>query len=295
MSRERFFVPAVLLGLAVSQAFAAADKPAPTAPSAAPQMSAEEIVARNVSARGGAQAWRAVETLAMTGRMEVGSGDSTTRAIRIASGGGKVARRKAALQSGDGPANAADQQVQLPFEMDLARPNKSRIEIEFAGKKAVQVYDGSHGWKLRPFLNRNDAEPFTPDEAKAASDKQELDGALVDYSSKGTKLALEGVEPVEGHDAYKIKLTLKSGKVEHVWIDAHSFLDVKLEGAPRRMDGRVHTVWIYQRDFRPVGGVTVPFVLETAVDGYRETHKTTISKITLNPKLAQTVFAKPGI
>jgi outer membrane lipoprotein-sorting protein len=213
----------------------------------------------------------------------------------VASGGGKVARRKAALQADSTTEkDAAGQQVQLPFELDLARPNKSRIEIEFAGKKAVQVYDGSRGWKLRPFLNRNDAEPFTPDEVKVAAEKQDLAGPLVDYASKGTKLALEGVEAVDGHDAYKVKLTMKSGKVEHVWIDTHSFLDVKVEGTPRRMDGKLRTVWVYQRDFRAVGGVMVPYQLETVVDGYRETHKTTISKVTLNPKLAQTAFAKPG-
>jgi len=294
MLSRRFLIPAALLGLGLSPAMAATDSKQAESPPAAAQMTAEQIVARNVSVRGGLQAWRAVEALSMSGKMEVGTGDSTARAIRVANGG-KVTRRKVALQSDTADKDQAQQQVQLPFELELARPNKSRIEIEFAGKKAVQVYDGSRGWKLRPFLNRNDAEPFTQDEAKAESAKEQLDGPLVDYAAKGTKLALEGVEAVDGHDAYKLKLTLKSGKVQHVWIDTHSFLDVKVEGTPRRMDGKLHTVWVYQRDFRPIGGLMVPFQLETAVDGYRETHKTTISKVILNPKLAQTAFAKPGV
>lgn len=294
MLSRRFLIPAALLGLGLSPAIAATDSKQAESPPAAAQMTAEQIVARNVSVRGGLQAWRAVEALSMSGKMEVGTGDSTARAIRVANGG-KVTRRKVALQSDTADKDQAQQQVQLPFELELARPNKSRIEIEFAGKKAVQVYDGSRGWKLRPFLNRNDAEPFTQDEAKAESAKEQLDGPLVDYAAKGTKLALEGVEAVDGHDAYKLKLTLKSGKAQHVWIDTHSFLDVKVEGTPRRMDGKLHTVWVYQRDFRPIGGLMVPFQLETAVDGYRETHKTTISKVILNPKLAQTAFAKPGV
>jgi hypothetical protein len=53
-------------------------------------------------------------------------------------------------------------------------------------------------------------------------------------------------------------------------------------------------VWVYQRDFRSVDGVTVPFVLETAVDGYPNTHKIVIEKVALNPKLDDRLFTKPG-
>jgi hypothetical protein len=120
-----------------------------------------------------------------------------------------------------------------------------------------------------------------------------LDGLLLDSASQGTKVDFESVEPVEGHAAYKLKLTLKSGEVRHVWVDTKSFLDVKIEGTPRRMDGRMHNVWVYQRDFRSVQGVTVPFVLETAVDGYPDRHQMVIEKVALNPKLDDAVFAKP--
>lgn len=145
----------------------------------------------------------------------------------------------------------------------------------------------------RPYLNRDDWEPFTQEQAKSQAQTWGMDNPLFDYVVKGTKVTLEGVEPVEGHDAYKLKLTLKSGEVQHVWIDAQSFLDVKVEGTPRRMDGKMRTVWVYQRDFRSVQGLMVPFVLETAVDGYRDTHKMTIEKVGLNPQLDDGLFVKP--
>jgi outer membrane lipoprotein-sorting protein len=189
----------------------------------------------------------------------------------------------------------AQQQVQLPFVMEMKRPGKSRVEIEFAGKTAVQTYDGKNGWKLRPFLNRNDVEPFTAEEEESTAEKQDLDGPLIDYAAKGTKVQLEAVEPVEGHGAYRLKLTMKNGHVQHIWIDAQSFLDVKVEGTPRRMDGRMHDVWVYQRDFRSVQGVMVPFVLETVVEGYRDTHRMVIEKVTLNPQLADALFGKPQV
>jgi hypothetical protein len=81
--------------------------------------------------------------------------------------------------------------------------------------------------------------------------------------------------------------------VQHVWIDAKTFLDVKVEGTPRRMNGKMRTVWVTQRDFRSVQGLRVPFVLETAVDGYADTHKMIVDKVALNPKLDDARFMKP--
>jgi len=42
-----------------------------------------------------------------------------------------------------------------------------------------------------------------------------------------------------------------------------------------------------------VQGVKVPFVLETAVEGYRETHKAMLETVAVNPKLDDSLFTKP--
>lgn len=262
---------------------------------ASAKLSAAEIVDRNVAARGGLQAWHAVQTMSWTGKMDAGGG-SIERSRRAAEGRRMRPNSIEIIDHKDaGTKSDASKQVQLPFVLEMKRPSKSRVEIEFAGKTAVQVYDGANGWKVRPFLNRNEVEPFTAEESKSEEGRRQLDGPLVDYAAKGTKVELEGIEKVEGRDAYKLKLTAKNGNVQHVWIDTQSFLDVKIEGAPRRMDGRMRTVWIYQRDFRSVQGVMVPFLLETAVDGYADTHKMIIEKVAVNPKLDDALFAKPQV
>ena len=69
--------------------------------------------------------------------------------------------------------------------------------------------------------------------------------------------------------------------------------DVKVEGVQRHMNGKMRDVFVYQRDFRKVDGVTIPFVLETAVDGFPETHKMLIEKAAVNPKLDSSLFEKP--
>ena len=257
------------------------------------KLTAAQVVEKNVAARGGLTAWRAVHSLKWSGKLDAGAGDSIERSRRFSQNQGRLANSR--MDPSALPKPEENKQIELPFKYEMKRPRKSRMEIEFAGKTAVQIYDGANGWKLRPYLNRNDVEPFTPDELKAEADKADLDGYLVDYTAKGTKVELDGMEKVEGHDAYKLKVTPKAGRVQYVWVDAQSFLDVKVSGSPRRMDGKMHNVAIYQRDFKNVQGLMIPYVLETAVEGYRDTHKVTIESIEVNPKLEDALFTKPQV
>jgi hypothetical protein len=247
---------------------------------ATPKLSATEIVSRNIAARGGLQAWRGVRTLSWSGKMEAGGNNQRT--LRVP--GMPVAP----------PPDKPAAQVQLPFVMEQARSRKSRLEIEFGGQVAVQVYDGMQGWKLRPYLNRHDVEPFSPAELEAASMQADLDGALVDYAAKGTQVEVEGIDQVEGKDAYRLRLALKNKHVVHTWIDAQSFLEVKVEGMPRRLDGKSHAVSIFLRDYRTVAGLKVPYEIETVVQGVQRTEKIEIEKVAVNPRLDERRFSKPS-
>src|SRR5437588_10031689 len=278
----------VLVCLCGSLVLAATDTKTPPAA----KLTAAQIAEKNVAARGGLQAWRAVQSMSWTGKMDAGGGDSTARSRDFVMGKRHHPTKTELMGKKNAEKDEANKQVQLPFVMEMKRTSKSRVEIEVAGKTGIQVHGGTSGWKLRPFLNRNEVEPFTAEELKSEAAKSDLDGPLVDYAAKGTKVELEGSEPVEGRNAYKLKLTMKSGTVQHVWIDAENFLDVNVKGTPRRMDGKMRNVSVYQREFRSVQGVMIPFILETAVDGYPSTHKMIIEKAVVNPKLDDTVFAK---
>ena len=282
----------------IATAFALSIKAWPNTSPTARTLSAAEIADKNVAARGGLQAWRAVETMTLEGKMGAGGNQRATLSIPIPGAAPKAQRNP------EGVRTRPVEEVQLPFVMDLARPHKLRLELQFKGQTAIQVYDGTNGWKLRPFLNRLEVEPYTPEEAKTSSTQAELDGPIVDYAAKGTRIELDGMEKVEGRDTYKLKLTLKSGDVTHVWVDAQTFLETKIEGTPRRLDGTYHPVEVYYRDYRNVSGLEIPFVLETRVLpvgknalGMRDTpvppEKALIEKVVINPKFDAGLFSKP--
>jgi hypothetical protein len=243
-------------------------------------MTAEQIIERNVTARGGLQAWRGVQTLSMSGKLEAGGNESSTYPVQgVKRGGVQLPKRPT-------------EQMQLPFRLETKRSRKLRLEIDFRGQTAIQTYDGTHGWKLRPFLNRHEVEPFTADEMKAAAFQSDLDGPMVDYAAKGTKAELEGTEKVEGKDNYRLKLTFKDGQSQHVWVDAKTFLESKIEGTPRRLDGKYHPVEIYYREYKTVSGIVVPYVTETKVQGVKQTEKIEVEQVVVNPRVEDSRFAK---
>ncbi len=285
--------------IGISLAFAVSLAAAANAPAAPANLSAAGIVERNIAARGGLQAWRAVQTMSMAGKLGAGGNERATLAVPLA----ELKHR----QSGQEVLpHRPGEEAQLPFVMDLKRPRKLRMELQFNGKTALQVYDGVNGWKFRPFLNRRQVEPYTADELKIAALQQDLDGPLVDYVAKGTKIELAGMEKVEDRDTYKLKLTTKNGQSFHVWIDAKTFLEAKMEGQPRKLDGTYHPVELYYRDFRPVDGLQIPFVLETRVlpvqrtaTGLRDTpvpvERIVLDKVVVNPKLDDSLFTQASV
>ena len=281
---------AVLVSFVFASSLAAGPGSSPVA-----KLSATDIAAKNVAARGGLQAWRAVQTMAMSGKMGAGGNQRAAQPIPVPGKKGRLAMPK-----------RPSEEVQLPFVMELARPRKMRLELQFNGQTAIQVFDGANGWKVRPFLNRREVEPYTTEEMKMASAQSDLDGPLVDYAAKGTTIDLDGIEKVDDRDNYKLKLTLKGGQETHVWVDAETFLETKIEGQPRRLDGTYHPVEVYYRDYRSVSGLRIPFVLETKVlpvaktaTGFKDppvpVEKLIIEKVTVNPKLDDSQFSKPKI
>jgi hypothetical protein len=261
---KSWFLCGLALALCVLRAVAAVDgrapsaAPAPDGPGAgSTPVTAEEIVARNVAARGGLAAWQAVRTLAVSGKIDAGRDP-------------------------------------LPFVLQMKRPHKSRFALEVQGATVVEVFDGEHGWKLRPDLGHTKPQELSPLEISKASVREDIDGLLVDHAAKGSRVDLEGTDTVEGRKAYRLKVTLASGIVRHVWVDARSFLEVKIDESPRLLDGRLHRVATFLRDYRTVAGITYPYVSETVVEGFPTSRKMLVDKVAVNPHLEDRVFSKPA-
>jgi len=153
-------------------------------------------------------------------------------------------------------------------------------------------------WKVRPFLNRNEVETYHTgrNEIRRPRGARSRWPAGRPSPPRARRSRSAGTEPVEGHPAYKLKLTLRNGVKRNLWIDAGTFLELKMEGEPRKLDGRMHKRRrLFSRLQEPKHGLTIPRLQETAVEGVKQTYKMTISRVAVNEPMGDSLFQKPQL
>lgn len=226
-----------------------------------PGLTAAQIVEKNVAARGGIEAWRKIQTMIWTGHIE----NSRALAPRI------------------------------PFILEMKRPDKTRFEVRAQSQVSVRIYDGTHGWKVRSGRGgRPEVQPYNAEELIFAGEGQRIGGPLMDYQARGIVVALDGMDEVEGHKAYRLSVDFPSGNSYHLWIDATTFLDLKYDRESRNALGQPGRVSVYNRNFKTVEGLQIPLLIESSAADVRETDEMVIDNITLNAPLDDMLFSGPG-
>ncbi len=216
----------------------------------------DEIIAKNIQARGGADKLKSVQTIKATATMSMGG-------------------------------------MEIPGVIIQKRPQMARLEFTVQGLTAVQAYDGKEAWQVMPFMGKKDPELMSADEAKETEEDADIDGPLVDYKSKGHQVELLGKEKIEGTDAYKLKLTLKNGDVKTIYIDADSFLQIK-EDTKRTVRGTEQEIESSIGDYKDVNGIMFPFAIEGGIKGTDQKQKITIAKYELNVPADDSLFKMPA-
>ena len=122
----------------------------------------------------------------------------------------------------------------------------------------------------------------------------DFDGFLVDYREKGHTISLEGKAKVAGADAYKLKATMKSGAVRYVYLDAVTFLERRHETTIELAPGRRVATTIDYSDWREVGGVRFPFAIEEERDAPGQTFVHYTKRIEVNVPLDDAMFRMPS-
>ena len=251
MTRAAFLLVAAALALAAPAG--AADAASPAA-SKGVALTAEQIVEKHVAARGGLKKIRAIKTLRESGRMTEGP------------------NREALVTR------------------ELKRPASSRFEITLQGITGIFVSDGTQGWKLNPFDGDFEPKPLPEEAIREAAEQADIEGPLVDWQAKGHALALAGRETIDGREAYKIQVTLKSGGTRTEYIDAKSFQRLRSDST-RTVKGRPVQISATFGDYHKSGGVAFPHTVEISASGRPQKMRVVVDKIEVNPTLPADRFA----
>lgn len=244
----RFGISFICIALIVSIAFAQ-DKS---------QLTVNELVSKNIEAKGGANALHNLQTLRVTGKMLVQQG-----------------------------------QIQLAYMQIKKWPDEVRTEASLQGMTQIEAYDGKEGWKVSPFFGRKDPERMSADDVKALVEDAEMDGPLVNWQAKGNAVEYLGTEDVDGTPARKLKVVRKNGDVSFVYLDPDHFLEIRVL-TQRTRHGAYEEVETDLGDYEKAGGVFVPTSIEFGRKGAPDKQRIIIDKVEANVPVDDTVFHFPA-
>ncbi len=219
---------------------------------------ADELINKNIEAKGGMDKIQAIKTLRMTGKL-------------VAVGG---------FTGATGQQNM--------------RPNLVRETFTLQGMTLVQAYDGSTAWQIQPFRGRKDPELMGDDDMRDLLIDADFDGPLVNYKEKGNTVEYLGHDVVDGDDALRLKATLKNGDIVYYYLDPDTYLEIRKE-TQEFIRGSVRENVIDLGSYKPVAGVMYPFSIASGPkDDPTSWQTVTMEKIEANVPLEASDFALPA-
>jgi hypothetical protein len=223
-----------------------------------PCQTAQELVDKNIQAKGGMEKIKAIHSLHMTGKLTGGGGFTAT------------------------------------VTQDGMRPNLVRETFSLQGMTGVQAYDGTTGWQIQPFGGHKDPELMGEDDVRDLLRDADFDGPLVDYREKGNTVEYLGHDVVDGDDALRLKVTLKNGDILYYYLDPDTYLEIRKE-IQEFIRGSIKENVVDLGSYKPVAGVMYAFSIASGPKNRpNAAQTTTIEKIDVNVPLAKSEFELPA-
>ncbi len=221
-------------------------------------MTADDLIAKNLEAKGGKDKLAALQSARVTGTVNMGGAEA-------------------------------------PFALEWKAPDEVRMEITLQGMTLVRAYDGETGWMINPFMGKTEPEKMSPEDADMVKEQADFRGPLFDPETKGYKVAYGGETEIEGTPAYQLDVTRPDGGTMHIYLDKEYFLEFK-QNDKRTIRGQEVETETAIGDYKEVGGLMFAHSLDTQMVGQPEGSgfNMTIENIELNPSFPAGDFTMPA-
>ena len=225
-------------------------------PMAAADVLLEDVLSKHYEAIGGLDAWRALDSCRMSGRM------------------------------------IAPQGIDAPFTLTYQEPLKSRLEVTFQGMTRVQAFDGEVAWAIVPFSGSADPQEMPEEFVPMMKEQSDLPGPLVDWEAKGHQIDLVGRVSEGEVETIHLEVTLESGAIRHYFLDGETYLPSRIEATTEFMGNEVEVETVFS-DFRQVGDLVMAHSIATGPIDAPEGQEMLIESIELDVELEDDYFSFP--
>jgi hypothetical protein len=220
----------------------------------APAQTLSEVVDKHIGAHGGRDAWKAIETIKMTGDYTAFS---------------KV----------------------KPFTLLHKLENRFYLDHFHGDKQVIIGYDGDRAWWINPWYDIDWPQPVTGNDWIALQRQVDFyPTPLFNYQERGFEATLAGTAELEGEQVLQIDLTRHDGSKESWYLDPESFLEVACD-SPGADFGQPYPERTYFDDFRQVGDVVIAHYVES--EFYVRNRMMEISAVELNVSIDDSRFVPP--
>ena len=220
---------------------------------------ADEVIARNIATRGGAEKLHAIQTMLMTGTISFGESSS-------------------------------------PITVQAKKPGKIREDFKVRQVQVVRAFDGATGWESeKEDAAAAKIEELKGGNLNNIQEEAEnaMEGPLLDYAKKGSRTELLGKDTFVGKPVYKLKITTHIGTAITQFIDAASYLEIH-EEIERSANGKLITIVEDVGDYRDVDGAKFPHLFVSGPPENPKASRLQIDKMQLGAPIADDVFKMPG-
>lgn len=211
---------------------------------------ADEIVNKHIQAIGGAEAWKKVNSIITTGSLKV-------------------------------------QNAEVIVVQTVLNGKGSRQDFSIMGTNNYQIVTPDAGWNFMAVRGQKAPEPITADELKESQEGLDAQGSLIDYKAKGHAVEFLGTDDVDGVDALKLKVTLKSGKVETLYFDPKTYFVIRVI-RKQKANGKEDNVTSNLSNYQKLPeGIMIPFSITLPFG------ELVVSKVEINKPIDENIF-KPA-
>jgi hypothetical protein len=224
---------------------------------------ADEILDTYFENTGGKDAWREVEGMRMTAKVNQGG-------------------------------------VEIPLEIIQLKDGRQMTVISFQGQEIKQnVYDGEVLWNTNMMTQkaeRSDAETTEIMKQEAA----DFPDPFLDYKEKGYTVEYMGKEDLNGTEAFKIKLTKKPitvdgeevENVDYYFFETENYVPIAVHSEIKQGQGKGMISEVTFSDYQEVDGLYLPFAMTQGIKG-QGGQPIALDTIELNPTVEDGAFDYP--